>query len=266
MLEPAEDATPAHWLTRAAGEVHTLHVMVPDVFDAYARVFHPALLADKEVRWADVADANERAMHGGAEWGSLTGSRKLNGQEELWDREPNLGQLPARLARRLAEILAGHTSTPERCFFAVWEGWGVPHVFVLGRDITEEERERIEAESQQEVWDWDSFVRCSPTFGLPHRGYHLLEAPLAEIDRFYRPHNGNASSILRPDAPSIWWPEDCAWCVGGDTDLMTTYLGGTAASVEAVVGDAELEALEIPAGQSVTWDADTVNPLPRPPR
>jgi hypothetical protein len=48
--------------------------------------------------------------------------------------------------------------------------------------------------------------------------------------------------------------------VGSDVDLMSTYLGGTAAAVEAAVSDPALEALVIPAGQDVTWEADSVNP------
>jgi hypothetical protein len=46
---------------------------------------------------------------------------------------------------------------------------------------------------------------------------------------------------------------------------MTTYLGAGAAVIEAIVGDPELEALAIPAGQDVTWQADTVNPPVAPP-
>jgi hypothetical protein len=41
---------------------------------------------------------------------------------------------------------------------------------------------------------------------------------------------------------------------------MTTYLGASREVVEAVTTDDELEALEIPAGQSVTWEADRLNP------
>ena len=47
--------------------------------------------------------------------------------------------------------------------------------------------------------------------------------------------------------------------------LMTTYVGGSGAAIEVLVGDAELEALAVPAGQDVTWEADTVNPSVGPP-
>jgi len=34
-----------------------------------------------------------------------------------------------------------------------------------------------------------------------------------------------------------WWSEDHAWCVATDIDLMTTYLGASAACVDAVLAD-----------------------------
>ena len=42
MVKAADDARPAEWLTRSAGEFGTVHSLVPDLFEAYARVFHPA--------------------------------------------------------------------------------------------------------------------------------------------------------------------------------------------------------------------------------
>jgi hypothetical protein len=261
MLRAAADASPADWLAHSAGGEYTVHAMVPDAFPAYARVFHPAGLCDRDVRWADVARDNGRTMHAAAEWGSIVGSWQLRGQDGLWDREPDVGQTPERLAVRLAHILAAHTTAPERCWFAVWEGWGVPlqTLWLQKETLTAERlRELEEARSAAEELDhaWDMQVHGAPRFELPSRGMHLLEARLEDIGLFYDGH---------ANAPSIWWPDDRAWCVGSDVDLMTTYLGASRAAVDAVVGDPELEALAILAGQSVTWEADDVNPLPAPP-
>jgi hypothetical protein len=237
--------------------MYTIHSMVPDAFDSYARVFHPATLCGDEVRWAEVASANGRTMHGAAEWGQLTGSWRVKGQDGLWDHEPDTGPTPEPLAMRLATILTAHTRTPERCWFAVWEGWGGPagsKMFEFREGTRAEERARIRAkheEQERQILEWDSVVRGAPRFSMPDRGMHLLRGPLPEIGRLYD---------LHANPPSIWWPDDRAWCVGSDVDLMSTYLGATAATVEAVVGDPELEALAIPAGQGVTWEADTVNP------
>lgn len=253
MIVPAEDATPGEWLTRSAGEDGTFHTMVPAVFGAYARVFHPASLGEREVRWSEVAAANGRSMHGAAEWGQLTGSWRLEEQDGLWDLEPVAGELVERPALRLAAILAEHTSTPERCWFGIWDGWGLPSTSILSAGpISEHERRRIGREREVAAEEWEALFRRAPLFEMPNRKYHLLRGALSELSRFY------CAPDRRP--PSIWWPEDRAWCVGADTDLMSTYLGATAAAVESVARDVELEALAIPAGQDVTWEADTLNP------
>jgi hypothetical protein len=257
MIDAAEDVRAADWLSRSARDWYTVHSMVPDVFESYARIFHPAGLAGgRDVRWAEVAEANGVTMHGAAEWGQVAGSWHLRRQEGVWEHEPGRGQTPEELALRLAAVLAGHTGTPESCWFAVWEGWGEGDpVYMFREGVSEAERARYIEEREAER-EWGRDVRSAPIFRVPNRGYHLLRGPLSEIDRFYGPS---------AEAPSIWWPEDRAWCVGGDVDLMTTYLGGTAAAIEAVLADTELEALAIPAGQSVTWEADTVNPSVGPP-
>ncbi|BAH51856.1 hypothetical protein ROP_36090 [Rhodococcus opacus B4] len=63
----------------------------------------------------------------------------------------------------------------------------------------------------------------------------------------------------------LWWPDDHAWCVATDIDLMTTYLGASAECVEAVLAAPDLEALPATPDQKITWDSDTVNPLPGSP-
>jgi hypothetical protein len=80
----------------------------------------------------------------------------------------------------------------------------------------------------------------------------LLGAPLVAIED------------LR-DPPSLWWPGDAQWIVGPDIDLMTTYVGASNSAVEALLADERLEVLPVPDSQNVTSEADTVNPLPKPP-
>jgi hypothetical protein len=47
--------------------------------------------------------------------------------------------------------------------------------------------------------------------------------------------------------------------------LMTTYVGGGANCVKAIITSDALEAMPVTIDQRVTWDADTVNPLPDSP-
>ena len=68
--------------------------------------------------------------------------------------------------------------------------------------------------------------------------------------------------VAEPDRrlhPNLWWPADHAWCVATDVDMMTTYVGGSAETVAAVLADTGLEAHPVTADDAVTWDSDTVN-------
>jgi hypothetical protein len=231
---PAASAAGAQWITDGVRDFdHTVGSLLPVGFEAYARVFHPAGRCDgrelAEVRWADVARDHDKVMHPLAEWGSLTGTWSKTDPEphRIWDQPPSTGRAPARLLRGLAEVLAPHTQAPEHCSFAVWAGWGGIEERLAG----------------------------AARFSLPQRPMLLLEGPLAAaaaVDDWGEPAN-------------MWWPEDRAWCVASEIDLMTTYVGGSAGCIAALLADQRLETLPASIDQLVTWDADTINPLPAPP-
>jgi hypothetical protein len=52
---------------------------------------------------------------------------------------------------------------------------------------------------------------------------------------------------------------------GHHIDLMTTYVGGREALIDDLLNDSSLEAYAVPVDHHVTWDPDTINPLPAPP-
>src|SRR5438067_81385 len=115
-VRPATNIHDADWAVQGVRDFgEGIGSLVPAVFEQYARVFHPASrdhqIGDEsiEVRWAEVAAANQRTMHPAAEWGSLTGSWQLQRQDCLWDHEPRLGELPQQVGERLAAILAPFT-------------------------------------------------------------------------------------------------------------------------------------------------------------
>jgi hypothetical protein len=263
-LRAATDASNADWVAQAirdARDGYGIGGVLPTIFEDYARVFHPATLCEADVRWTDVASGNGRVMHPAAEWGSLTGSWQLQEQPDLWDQEPRTGELPERIATRLAEVLAHYTREARRCLFGVWDGWGVPSLmFLFNEGTSEEVRQRTEKNAQEaldaEVAAWRGLLDLAPTLDIPHRRMHLLEGPLDAVSDFYG---------SRRNVPSLWWPADRAWCVGTDIDLMTTYVGGSTEAISALLDDDQFEVLRVPANQRVDWEADAINPLPPPP-
>jgi hypothetical protein len=232
---PATSAAPAAWVIDGVRNFdYTVGSVVPVGFEAYARVFHPAGRRDGrelvDVRWADVARDYGRVMHPAAEWGSLTGTWSSTdpNRHRIWDEAPSTGQPPTRLLHTLAEALVPHTQTPDDCSFAVWAGWGGGI----------EER-----------------LATAARFSLPQRPMLLLSGPLTAADTVEQ----------WGEPPNIWWPEDRAWCVSSEIDLMSTYVGGSASCIAALLADERLEALPASVDQLVTWNADTINPLPAPP-
>jgi hypothetical protein len=271
-LTASHDIDAAAWILVALRDFdYTVGSIVPPVFDAYARVFHPASRGSGEdevpVRWADVAAANGRVMHPAAEWGSITGSSGYqynSTQPSLWDTEPSTGNLPAAIAQRLAAVLSEHTDDPSQGSFGIWEGWGTPISMFFSEGTAERVQQQAQEAFDAEVAAWRGLVESAASFQVPQRPMHLLRGPLVAIEDFYERYDGPSSLCLR-NPPSLWWPADGRWCVGTDIDLMTTYVGGSTTAIEALLADDQLEVLSVADSQSVTWEADTINPLPESP-
>lgn len=228
------DNTAGTWIVdRVHNFDHTVASLVPPVFAAYARIFHPATNIDDEpVRWAHVAEANGATVHSVMEWGSIAGSWRTTDQPWLWQRAPSQGSLPAQTTRDLADILRRFTQTPGNCFYAHWEGSGY-----------------VDAPSN-----------CG-RLPMPGRGMIVFSGSLELADTRF----GADKRFPVGMSAHLWWPEDHAWCVATDIDLMTTYLGASEECVAAVLASDELESLSARADQMFTWDSDTINPLPRSP-
>lgn len=103
--------------------------VVPAGLDSYARIFHPAWWsednAEIEVRWSDVAAWSGRTVHAEMQFHSI--AVPVPGRQSgplPWSGEPRLGILSREQASALIGLLAKHTSTPERCWFCLWDGYG----------------------------------------------------------------------------------------------------------------------------------------------
>lgn len=232
-FRPADDAAPAAWvIDRLRGFAESVVSIVPAGFAAYARVYHPpSRMIDgawAPVRWADVARATNRTPHRQMQWPSILGTFQAQPNSiEASFQPPSEGHLPREIARSLWQTLAGHTTTSERCWFAVWEGSGA-----LRAD-----------------------VRSAPSFEIPHRRLHLFTASI----------QASEASFDEPpfeQSANLWWPDDRAWCVATEIDFMTTYIGGSALAIAEIVARPELEANVVEPSDGVSWASDTINPQP----
>ncbi|MER5888880.1 hypothetical protein ABT160_34065 [Streptomyces sp. NPDC001941] len=210
---------PARWLAeQPPGErpFGTVAAVAAPGFDAYARVLHPAELRERPVRWADVGAAYGRTVGPDTAWPDLVGMELFYqnasdyGRDGVWDEHPAEGPTPVDVARTLLPVLARHTGTPGACWFGLWHGYG-----------------RREFDGV-------------PTFPTPGRDEVLLSGTLDDV-----------LSPARDDGflelPDLWWPEDRAWCVGGDVDLVSTYVGGSSALIAELLATPGLEAHPVAA-------------------
>jgi hypothetical protein len=229
---PAETAAPAHWVTRAVAEFnYQVDSLLPRGFDAYTRILHPAANNGRVVRWSEIARTNGRTPHRLMQWPGITGIADMNrwqdGQPGVYDEQPEAGSLPADVARVLVEVLRTHTSTPDRCCFALWYGFG----------------------------GMEHYPRDAE-FELPARKMWLYNGPL----------DAAAVSMGPPgmwhQSANMWWPDDRTWCVATDIDLISTYVGSSAMAAEQLLNEPRLEAVPARTEDLVTLTADIVNPYP----
>jgi hypothetical protein len=241
-LSPADDTTAADWIVAALRTFGDSVVsLVPSGYAAYARVFHPAYRFDPQapqpwetrttVRWHEIAAANGTLVHAGMQLCGLTGSYQFQNRPQpgVFDYPPAEGSLSPELADPLAAVLARHTTTSDRCWFAAWNGFGATR----------------------------ADVRSAPTFCVPAREYHLLTGTIDAI----------AENVLDPpwtQSPNLWWPDDHAWCVATEIDLNTTYIGCTESCRDDILDSAALDALPIDPATGISFMSDLVNPTPQP--
>lgn len=243
-LTPASDARAAHWIVASLttfGE--SVLSVVPEGFEAYVRVFHPAYRhGDRApddpalpVSWAEIAEAHGKVAHAGMQMNALTGRELYEGDKpppELGDW-PELGTFPFELAPSLIASLRPHTSTPELCWFAVWDGWGV-----LDKDAL--------------------FHQGGAQFEVPAREYHLLHGPIETFAAGVLPSRDFPYGYR---SPNLFWPDDRAWCVACEIDFTTTYIGCTDACRTDILATPELEAFPIDPATGLGYASDTINPI-----
>ena len=144
-----------------------------------------------------------------------------------WGSLPKHGSIPERECRTLVEVLRGFTSTPDSCYFCLWEGYG---------------------NIDTRLYKASSRVRA------PGRDYLLFHGPIDAITAFLA-RDGH----FWGHSPNICWPEDRAWCVETDIDLFDTYVGGSRECIEAIMSNLDLEALPTTLDARLDLGGDIIN-------
>jgi hypothetical protein len=271
-LRPVTDVSAAAWIVDGVGEFASgVKGLLPSCFDAYARILHPAWPTNdaiagtapaKPITWAEVAAETGRQFHSRVQFDALVEMER--GKPRPY--EPDVGELAPTLLSALCDLLGGYTATPERCWFCLWDGWGWIHGSpAVGVLLAGEAREPV--------------IEVPPAFGLeildgprvsiPGREYILFEGPLSaagewgwrsgELLSAAYPERDLDPDEFEPQSPSIFWPEDRAWCVATEIDLDSTYVGGSRRLIEALLNDPRLEAWPAQLEDPIDSGGDDVN-------
>ncbi len=268
-----EDVSVADWVDerllpfRAPDEGVLVGEIVPTGFEAYARVFHPAyrLVGSRvePVRWAQLAAARGAVAHPEMQLEGLVGSLDLGDP-------PSPGSLPEDECRALARALAPFTGTRDRGWFCLWEGFG----FLSGsagnlltapegsrrairRPTRREALRRAEAGGRALARLPKVRIHPDPEGRGALRSDLLFRGPVEAASRF------TFDGVYQ--SPNLWWPDDRAWCVATEIDVACTYVGGSAACIDAVLACSDLEAL--PSAEAHRFDGrgDSANAVPPTP-
>lgn len=264
-LKVTDGAAVGAWIKpRLGGEFGAVTLQVPQGFEAYVRVFHPASdPAGNPVRWAEVAKACGTIPHQEMQWHAILGfgdADELRGSYGPDDRsgmkwagsDPPIGAMDVETLDALCKVLADHTADACHCFFGLCT-----------------------------IQSWlDSFSaeKLPPPLELPDdRNHIVLAGPLSAVDQIMYnwsnslqitlvakqgkepPPEQEPSEFLQREAPNLIWPTDNSWFVASEVDFDSTLVGGTARLIDAIVQSPKLEAWQVTPTDSLADDADRIN-------
>lgn len=215
------DVSHADWFARSGEQWTQLCSIGPGSFSRYARLFHP-------LQGADPNDPNELL--------SIEG-----------DLEPEV-------LRTLLRVLEQHTTTPDDCYFCLWEGFGdIPGSPSVAFTYLTGEPQGAGKEPMVLPPAFPPEVINGPRVRIPARDYLLFRGPLHEAGQW------GATDLLpgvaRPiNSPNLMWPADHAWFVATEIDLPWTGIGGSTELIEALMADESLDTEQVePSGELSYW-------------
>ena len=253
-LHAETDPERGRWVLDALGPFATFEGIVPPLFEAAVRILHPASDdAGESLRWHEVAERAGTVLHPLAQWDDLSGHDRTFGA-------PRLGELDLDELAAIADVLAGATTTPERCSAAFWEGTGVISTIVLGsRDVPDDRSAAARASGSGR-----HVIPRLESIALPQRESLLVDLDVrALVDPAWALDAGLATADgTVAQTPLALWPEDRAWYLASEIDFDSTLIGGSEELVARILALADrgvIEALRLPASVDLTSTGDRIN-------
>ncbi|WP_337026577.1 hypothetical protein [Microbacterium sp. LB16] len=247
---------------------------------------------DEPASWADTAAAFGTTLHPLAQWQRIVRTpvdgdwRTRIAPDGREFTAPMEGELEPEVLAAIAAHLVDHTQTPDTGFAALWEGRGgllgffgitPSRAFLTFTDdpnhqamLDRSAHDPFNNVFRKPTWQEGILSREiseGPRFSLPGRDHVLFSAaPRAFADPDWvlrvpwRDRPGEEHGFPpAAQSPSLLWPEDHAWVLVTEVDFDSTIVAGSSELIAAICADERLEALPLPEGADLTWDADAVN-------
>jgi hypothetical protein len=212
------------------GEPARVGFIVPNGYEGYARILHPAQRQlgptyEQRVplRWSEIAEARGKTMHSQVALHALIdhGDTYDNnywkaitvGNGEWWPARE--GALSESEALAILAILRDATTTPDNAWFMLWDGFGNlgPWVDGLARGVIHRGPEPPDVPTELKGRAW------------AYRHYVVLRGPLDALSAWFE-WRGEGQG------PNYWWPQDRAWVVATEIDGFSTYVGAPKDRIE----------------------------------
>lgn len=231
-LRPASGRDHVAWVVAAMAGRRGVDLVVPDGFEAYARIHHRIHNGE---RWTDFAP---EYLVRGVEMYDFIGTKL-----ELIDGD---GNLDAGDVDALVPLLEGATATPSICRYALWQGWGWEHrgsMSVLSSgDAAEKQAIRaVFDEAMAPVWTFAATCPVEPWWG--GRDVILFDGPIEAVATIG--YHSSTRTPLERQSPQWWWPEDRAWFVGTEIDHPWTYVAGNRTLIDEVLTSPHWESIRV---------------------
>ena len=243
---------------REAGEGVKVGEIVPTGFEAYARILHPASrhAGDRyePITWSELARDRGRTIHPEVQLKAVLGDDFRDGPP--WGELPEEGSIPEHLRAPLVDVLRRFTGTPETCWFCIWEGYGS---WFGGQELqTYSDMSRSTMRTRKRKADRRARRKAAALEQIPKAsiigGMRRCLVFTGSIDVVRALTLGGSSQT-----PNWWWPDDRAWIVVSELDTPSTYVGGSATLVEAILDEPHLEAVRSDPDHRFDWLGDRIN-------
>lgn len=214
-----------HFERMAPFRSHSVISLVPEGFQRYVRIFHPASRNDSNhcttLRWADMAHYTGAKPHALMQWNNISAPR-MNGSSIS---PPNEGTIPPAVSQPLRDLLFRHSQS-NNCWLGVWPGFG---------------------------GNYRKYVPDTAIIDTKYREWKIFRASLSDIDlAFFEGWDQTANLV---------WCEYFDWWITTDIDLNTTYMGCDEQLFHAILGSQVLEAWSVAPDDDISKFSDTINPI-----